>query len=145
MVSNRKTWKSHGIFISQDHVCLILFSSEFVLPPLQRGPTTSSMPKPWMQYATGPSVSTSPPTSKVWVMATVLSFTVRWVCVQLHYFCMSCSVCLCLPVSILMGSLNTLSGWGDSERMVERCILCFWKVSDAFLCFMVDSRGETVL
>lgn len=40
---------------------------------------TSLMSKPWMLFATGPSVSTSPPTLKVAVMATVLSFTARYV------------------------------------------------------------------
>lgn len=47
---------------------------------LQRGPMTSLMPKPWTPFATEPSVSTSPPTLKVWAMATVWSFTARWVC-----------------------------------------------------------------
>lgn len=59
---------------------------EVCLRPLQRGPTTSSTPKPWMPFATGPSVSTSPPTLKAWAMATVWSFTARWVCAQLHNY-----------------------------------------------------------
>lgn len=100
------------------HVCLTLHSSESVLLPLQRGPTTSSMPKPWMLFATGPSVSTSPPTLKVWAMATVWSLTARWVPVQLHYFCISYSVCLWLPVSTWNGS-NTMSCWDDSENRIE--------------------------
>lgn len=88
MVSYRKTRRSQGIFICWSHsgnpgVMFVWVWSHLIVSFVhQHGPMTSSMPKPWTLFATGPSVSTSPPTLRVWATATVWSFIARWV---LHY------------------------------------------------------------
>lgn len=88
---------------------LLLFSASPPPPPtLQRDPMTSLMPRPWMPFGTEPSASTSPPTLKVWAMATVLSFTVRYVLSE-------CLVVFLVSFSILMG-LHTTGEGGGSER-----------------------------
>lgn len=77
-------------------------------PTLQRDPMTSLMPRPWMPFGTEPSASTSPPTLKVWAMATVLSFTVRYV---LYWMSFSIS-----SVFFHFNGFTHNGGGGGSER-----------------------------
>lgn len=91
LVGERLTFLYFMVTLRDELLCLILVHQSSLLL-LQRGPMTSSMPKPWMLFATEPSVSTWPPTSRVWAMDTALSSTARWVPQHSSFFPSACII-----------------------------------------------------